>query len=318
MTNRSRRERKQERKARVRSASPPDDSKFPELKKSYPDSYIQELADSDSFHMDASQPENSKLTSGDYYQYRGPRFISQDEPRMKIYNNFERSLFSRMSVIYYYNPRSHRKGEPPLYVTASREKWQQVAMFPEAGGKFPGELGNFYYLCPQGQRFPYPWQAHHLLPQSVFFEENAPFTDEQMMVLKRSFYNINNGHNIIMLPADPKYSAVHRLMVHFSDHPAYTGRIQTRMDRIAMELDKVFKKARREKDHLAPFKAILKALHQAEDEFWSLLILMSNAAAVAAFSDSQEEATQAYGGMLAFRTTNRQGETVEYLLGIIR
>lgn len=309
---------KLERKSKVRSASPPDDSKFPELKAGYPDSFIQEKAASNSFHMDKSQPETSILTSGKDYAYRGPRFIFQDEPRKKIYNNFNRSIFSKMSVLYYFGGRVRKGGEPPLYVTASREKWSQVAMFPEAGGKFPGELGNFYYLSPQGQRHPYPWQAHHLLPQSVFFDKNTPFNEEQMMVLRRSFYDINNGHNIVMLPAVAKYSPVHTLIVHFSDHPAYTSHVQTRMDEVSAELDKVFKKAKEEKKHLAMFEAILKALHVLEDEFWSLVILMSNTAAAAVFNDMEEEATQAYGGMLKFWTTNKQGERVRHLFGTLK
>ncbi|NMO13968.1 AHH domain-containing protein [Pyxidicoccus fallax] len=309
--------RKLERKSKVRSSSPPDDGEFPELKAGYPDSFIQEKADSNSFHMDVTQPENSVLTSGKYYAYRGPRFIFQDEPRKKIYNDFNRSIFSKMSVIYY-RGRAFRGGKPPLYVTASREKWMQVVMFPEAGGRFPGEQGNFYYLSPQGQRFPYPWQAHHLIPQSVFFDKNTPFNEDQMMVLKRSFYDINNGHNIIMLPADPKYSPVHKLLVHFSDHPAYTSHIQSRMDEVSAELDKIFKKAKKEKKHLAPFKAILKALHVLEDEFWSLVILMSNAAAAAVLNDQEEEATQAYGDMLRFWTTNKLGQRIRHLFGILR
>ncbi|RYZ17943.1 MAG: hypothetical protein EOO70_00430 [Myxococcaceae bacterium] len=308
---------KQERKARVGASNPPKDSKFPELKKGYPESYIQELADSDSFHTDPNQPETSLLTSGDYYSYRGPRFIFEDGPRMKVYNDFSRSIFSTASVLFYYKKGHRVANEPPLYVTASRERWLRVAAFPEKDGAFPGGLGNFYYLSPNGQRHPYPWQAHHLIPQSVFFEKNSPFDADMMMVLKRSFYNINNGHNIIMLPADPKYSPVHRLIAHISDHPAYTLQLKARMQEVATELKKIFNEAKRTKKHLALFKAILKALHTLEDEFWSLVILLSNAAAATALGVIKEEDIHAYDGMIKFWTTDAKSTKTRHLFGVI-
>ncbi|MCY1040751.1 AHH domain-containing protein [Corallococcus sp. bb12-1] len=308
---------KQERKASLRARNPPKDSKFPELKNGYPDSYSQELADSDAFHADPNQPETSLLTSGDHYSYRGPRFIFQDEPRMKIYNDFNRSVFSTASVLFYLKNGRRVTDEPPLYVTASREKWMRVAAFPEQGSTFPGERGNFSNLSPNGQRHPYPWQAHHLIPQSVFFEKNSPFDDDMMMVLKRSFYNINNGHNIIMLPADPKYSPVHRLSAHFSDHPAYTLQLKARMKEVATALKKIFNEAKRTKKHLALFKAILKAFHTLEDEFWSFVIILSNAAAAVAFGVIKEEDIHAYGGIIKFWTTNAKGMKTRHLFGVI-
>ncbi|WNG32199.1 hypothetical protein F0U61_00200 [Archangium violaceum] len=306
---------KQERKKKWKNSKPPEDSKFPELKAGYPDSFIKEHSDSNSFHMDVSQPVTSMLVTGDYYQYRGPRFIFQTGARKKIYNDYGRSLFKSLGV---FNGQSYKESKPPLYVWANEAQWKQLAMFPEAEGKFPGEKGIFYYLSDVGQRRPYPWQAHHLLPESTFTKENTKFTDEQMMVLERSFYNINNGHNIMMLPANDRYVPVHRLIAHYSSHPNYTIRVKSRMERVSDELQKVFDKAKKEKEHLAPFKAILKRLYQLEDEFWDFVLAISDASVAAALEDMQEEAVKQHGGTFSYATTDRQGNVVPRRFAILR
>ncbi|MFY0526488.1 AHH domain-containing protein [Archangium gephyra] len=306
---------KQERKRKWKNPKPPDDSKFPELKAGYPDSFIQEHADAKSFHMDETQPVTSMLAAGDYYQYRGPRFVFQTDARKKIYNDYARSLFSTVGVFY---GQSYKGRKPPLYAWANKAHWKRMAMFPEAGGKFPGENGIFYFLSEAGQRRPYPWQAHHLLPESVFTEENTKFTDEQMMVLERSFYNINNGHNIMMLPSDERYVPVHKLIAHYSSHSNYTLRVKERMDKLSTELEAVFKKAKKEKEHLAPFKAILKSLHQLEDELWDYVLAISDASVAAVLEEIQEEASKQHGGTFSYATTDRQDNVVLRRFAILR
>jgi hypothetical protein len=308
-------QRKQERNKRWKKLSPPDDKKFPEFKKGYPDSYIKELADADSFHMDATQKVTSILATGDYYQYRGPKFVAQEGKRKKIYNDYGRSLFSILGV---FNGQSYKGVKPPLYIWASQENWKEIAMFPEQGGGFPRDKGNFYYLSDVGQRRPYPWQAHHLIPESVFTEGNTKFNEEQMMVLERSFYNINNGHNIIMLPADSRYSPVHKLIAHLSSHANYTIWVKSKMEELADALTEVFENARKTKDHLAPFKAILKRLHQIEDRCWDYVLVLSEDAATGNLTDTEEEAVKKHGGAFSYATTDKNGKIVRHPFGIMR
>ncbi|WP_163995438.1 AHH domain-containing protein [Pyxidicoccus caerfyrddinensis] len=306
---------KQERKKKWKTLKPPEDSKFPELKAGYPDSFIQEHADAKSFHMDKQQPVTSMLATGDYYQYRGPRFVFQTAARKKIYSDYGRSLFNTLGV---FNGQSYKGCKPPLYVWADETRWKQVATFPEAGDKFPGDAGVFYYLSDVGQRRPYPWQAHHLLPESTFTEENSKFTEEQMQVLDRSFYNINNGHNIMMLPSDDRYVPVHGLIAHSSSHPNYTFRVKLRMERLSTELEGVFKKARKAKEHLSMFKAVLKSLYQLEDEFWDFVIALSAASIAAALEDIHEEAVEEHGGTFSYATTDKKGKVTRRRFAVLR
>lgn len=44
-----------------------------------------------------------------------------------------------------------------------------------------------------GQRFPYVWQSHHIIPQEIFVGEESVFTDIQCDRIRAAGYNINHG-----------------------------------------------------------------------------------------------------------------------------
>src|SRR6185503_6446963 len=80
-----------------------------------------------------------------------------------------------------------------------------------------------------GQKWPYAWEAHHMLPGSSFYymmkvngQDRAPYTYQQMRLILVSDYNINHGHNIINLPDESWAVPVHALIQHPGDHPQYT------------------------------------------------------------------------------------------------
>ncbi|HYO56130.1 AHH domain-containing protein [Archangium sp.] len=69
-----------------------------------------------------------------------------------------------------------------------------------------GHLEAYYFDKFTGFRVPYPNAAHHLLPCETFKPYNeksnpaGAFTEDQLEILRRVNYNVNNGKNIIFLP----------------------------------------------------------------------------------------------------------------------
>ncbi|KFA94147.1 AHH domain-containing protein, partial [Archangium violaceum] len=69
-----------------------------------------------------------------------------------------------------------------------------------------------------GTSLPYSWEAHHLLPANVFYKE---LTIEQIKIILRTNYDINDGRNIIFLPENPIDTPIHKLPYHSSGHNKY-------------------------------------------------------------------------------------------------
>ena len=122
------------------------------------------------------------------------------------------------------------------------------------------------------QRYPYTWEAHHLLPGSAFYYENEAgpaFTQQQYEILLATDYNINNGHNIIMLPKQAPAVPVHKLIQHPSDHPEYTQLVMTDLQVLSENLQALVDQT---SGHEA-VKASLEAdLNRLEQKYWKYVV----------------------------------------------
>lgn len=133
-----------------------------------------------------------------------------------------------------------------------------------------------------GQRFPYGWEAHHMVPASAFYlkDENGypAFTDEQAALLKQTPYDVNHGHNIIPLPKVAWGAPIHGLLQHPSDHPKYTIRVISDLKAIA---DKVQELVEEKRDHKAIVANFFERLKKVEDNCWNFLVDLGRASVAA-------------------------------------
>jgi hypothetical protein len=125
-----------------------------------------------------------------------------------------------------------------------------------------------------GQRFPYGWEALHMIPASAFYlkdEKDQPaFTDQQAALLMKTPYDVNHGHNIIMLPKLAWGAPVHGLLQHPSDHPEYTIRVIKDLQSLGKAVQKKVKE--KKKDHKALVANFFERLKKIEDGCWDFLV----------------------------------------------
>lgn len=74
----------------------------------------------------------------------------------------------------------------------------------------PGHAALYHFEYFVSGQKPYSNVAHHLLPCDVFTPGEV-FTDEELEILKRVDYDVNNGKNIIFLPGFSHVVAVYLL-----------------------------------------------------------------------------------------------------------
>jgi hypothetical protein len=135
-----------------------------------------------------------------------------------------------------------------------------------------------------GASKPYVWKAHHMIPGEVFtVMESSTGTDEQIFndiqyrLLLMSDYNINNGNNMIALPANRMdfFQPVHDLLQHPSSHSAYTNRVIKEMKKVSDELEELTDEL--EKPHPDVAVKIADDLKTLENKLWKLLINVGKA-----------------------------------------
>ena len=116
-----------------------------------------------------------------------------------------------------------------------------------------------------------------MLPGSAFYYETAngpSFTFQQLRLLLQTDYNINHGHNIIMLPDQAWAVPVHALLQHPGDHPNYTQTIMREMKVISKKLQA---KIDSKKDHKGLVEDIFEKLKELEEKYWDFLVALSRA-----------------------------------------
>ncbi len=210
---------------------------------------------SDSTHASSKEPPVAVLGKGQGYAQNGSDFIRGLTGR-GVYNQF-----GHLSQLV----------NSPLAADI-----HQTALFPGGPGQnfdpgFTFKTGKSRGK-PAGQRFPYKWEAHHILPGSAFYyaRNNKPvFTADQYELLLQTVYNINHGHNIIMLPKELWAVFVHSLVQHPGDHPNYTQYVMDGMVKISNTLDSLVKQKKPHKEVVANLFSELQGL---ETDCWDFLV----------------------------------------------
>ncbi|MCY1031893.1 AHH domain-containing protein [Corallococcus sp. BB11-1] len=90
---------------------------------------------------------------------------------------------------------------------------------------------------------PYPNAGHHILPCELFTvksegsKQGGVFEEEEFKILRRVKYDINNGENLIFLPAiNNSHCGVHQLPCHVGSHPGYTAEVSFDVEQINLLL----------------------------------------------------------------------------------
>ncbi|WP_324956122.1 AHH domain-containing protein [Archangium sp.] len=237
-------------------------------------------------HIDGSQPARAVLIKDSEYRYRGTRYLHKKNGR-GVYNNHGRSMLSR--VPQKIAPRTHSNSRWEK-AAQSKNEWETYASFPEKGNGLPGPRGHYCYpqelpitketspllvwvqkLIPLSNGRPYEFEAHHILPYEAFhYETNGtPLVDAKARVyLQLTPYDINNGHNIAMLPAKNQHVPVHAMVHHPSDHPPWTALVVDEIKNIVSDIHERI--AQKQKPHQI-LNAILQELHETEERMWDTL-----------------------------------------------
>lgn len=206
-------------------------------------------------HMDTNAPLKGVLGKGDNYARRGYTYLKAKNGR-GVYQNFD---FPHLSEI--------------------REMVEKIAKFPD------GPKENFNPTYTQGH--PYSWRAHHMLPGSAFYYEldgKPVFSFKQLRIILQTDYNINHGHNLILLPFEDWACPVHTLLCHPSDHEQYTIKIVKDLKVIA---DDIQKKIDEGADHEDLKADVFEQLKNAEEDAWKFIVKLSRVAVPMACKDLQ-------------------------------
>ena len=120
---------------------------------------------------------------------------------------------------------------------------------------------NFVY-----GRGPYTNQAHHMLPQEFW----KSLTTKQKNILKKVDYDIDNGKNIIFLPANDDGFPIHKLPKHFDNHRKYSQKVMGDSKDVRDSLQKLVKKAEPCEETETP-ENLAKELKQYQDSYWKTI-----------------------------------------------
>ncbi|MBZ4417485.1 AHH domain-containing protein [Myxococcus sp. RHSTA-1-4] len=131
-----------------------------------------------------------------------------------------------------------------------------------------------------GQSLPYPWRAHHLIPGEAFYTEDSEGElifdkEENFDIVLQTPYDIDHGHNLILLPSLAWAVPVHALMQHPNNHNGYTKDVMHRMKSIDNQVDTLRGKRL---EHAAIVANVFEELKSLESDLWDELLDESRAA----------------------------------------
>jgi len=197
-------------------------------------------------HVDTNAPLCGVLGKGDNYARRGYAYIKKKNGR-GVYQHFD---FEHLTEI--------------------KELVREHAEFPG------GHKENFNPSYTQ--QFPYQWQAHHLLPGSAFYYEmggKPVFSFQQLRLILQTDYNINHGHNLILLPEQNWACPVHTLVSHLGDHESYTTMVMNSLKERAKEIQE---KVDDGLPHESAKSDLFEELKKLEDRVWKIVVAISRTA----------------------------------------
>ena len=136
---------------------------------------------------------------------------------------------------------------------------------------------HFHHFSAANAGKPYPNQGHHILPCELFSrrseeggKQGGVFGTEELRVFYRLEYDVNNGNNVIFLPAFDTHCDVHQLPYHVGSHPTYTANVSQDMEQINSLLKKSLEKPC---EDWTPPESIPGELRKNEDEYWNWIVL---------------------------------------------
>lgn len=183
-----------------------------------------------------------------------------------------------------------------VYQDFSRDYLEKIAKLCEKHTAFPdGPVANFNPGARSAtgqkanQRFPYSWEAHHMVPASAFDLKDKygrpAFKDDEKKLLLKTRYDVNHGHNIIMLPKLAWGAPVHGLLQHPSDHPEYTKKVIGMLQEVAKTVQKQVKKP--PPNHKNIYANFFDRLKKVEDDCWDFLVDLGRSSVAAACAGRQ-------------------------------
>jgi len=284
----------------------PPKKKFLELISQSPD-YPQRLKDlrkSDKASQKHLTAPTKRLERNGYHQWRGPKYIHLHGGR-GVYDQPPWTKLPADAV-------QKAKRSPPskaaiFRIIGDRDSagWDEIARFPEAGGGFPGPKHFFdiepskpaafkpkglktprlkffeTFKRPDGGPPPYGWTAHHLLAVENVQSGNSdrPFSDETLEFIVMSFWEVDNGHNLMLLPTRAQAtSAYHCLLAHVDNHPQYRiwcrsklRDLDTRLEKEVQKIKDQRSKKDKQKAHDDFLDLLVDEIYAAENKFWDKL-----------------------------------------------
>ncbi|WP_205522762.1 AHH domain-containing protein [Myxococcus eversor] len=232
-----------------------------EAKKKKPEPAEESADDAD--HVDSNAPPRGVLGKDNHYAQNGSNYIGSLDGR-GVYRMFDHPHLDEI-----------------------RDMVRETAEFPGGPPENFNPGAKDKEKKPALQKYPYAWEAHHILPGSAFYYElksGPAFTYQQLRLILQSEYNLNHGHNIIMLPDQAWAVPVHALLQHPGDHPNYTQQVMRDMRVIAK---KIQEKIDANSDHKLLVVDIFTKLKNLEDDYWKMLVKLSRAV-VAAVTQGKE------------------------------
>lgn len=197
-------------------------------------------------HFDANAPLKGVLGKGDNYPRRAYTYIKSKDGR-GVYRHFD---FPHLNEI--------------------RDMVRKRAEFPGGSKK------NFNPTYTQ--KYPYDWAAHHLLPGNAYYYEidgKPVFTFQQLRLVLQTDYNINHGHNLILLPTQDWACPIHTLICHPSDHENWNIQVMDSLKEISKDLQKKIDEA---EPHETLKTDVFDQLKDAEEDAWDYLVELSRIA----------------------------------------
>lgn len=193
-------------------------------------------------------------------------------------------------------------------VLASESTWKAELAFPREGSPQRYGRGSERFLLVNvwqhqskgdsffltGQHRPYKWTAHHLIPHELL-QEKTPgkrngLDRDVYNLLVQSGYDVNNGHNGIITPANEWDAPLHCIIQHVGSHPAYSLYALKLIRNTIASLSKILDAPPR--DHRQALAEILENLTRCENDLWHHIAKLSENIIYTALNG--EQATNAH------------------------
>lgn len=234
-------------------------------------------------------PPEERVARSPYSRYRGPAYVKLHDGR-GVYNVFPYDrLGPEAKAAASTSPLRDEASSWRFLANKDRAGWTAAASFPEAGG-FPGpkklfaldkavtmeQEGQLRILYFKHHYSPFNWTPHHLVPVEAMGPK-GPFSEQTRTFIQESFYEIDNGHNLMMLPFGTEAApqcALYCLLPHVDNHDKYrawTRQELAHVDAKLADLQNEIQEKDKKKKHDQIMEHLISELYQAEKKFWTQL-----------------------------------------------